>query len=167
MAARDIGDGAIAGVITGIIISILSLLLALIGLGALTRYADIRSVLGGLLPAVAGTAFEIPTIIRMVLLLALVGMIIGAIYGAIYENIPAAGAIPKGIAFMLVVWAIFGLLIPLIIGTGEGEPAEITAASIVSSLISSIIWGAVLGWVFDWISRRAAEPGRAPIGDHP
>ena len=59
MASRDIGDGAIAGAITGFIIGVAAILLSLIGLGALTKYFDIRQVFGGLLPAVGGATLTI------------------------------------------------------------------------------------------------------------
>ncbi len=163
MAASDIGDGAIAGIITGTIIGIIMTMLALIGLSSLISYVNIDAVFGGLLPMAGSIAASLTAIITLLLFLAIVGLVLGAIYGAIYEDIPAAGAIGKGIAFMLVVWAIFGLLIPLIVGTGAGAPPEITAASIVSSLIASVIWGTLLGLAFVWVSRKAAAPGRASI----
>jgi hypothetical protein len=64
---------------------------------------------------------------------------------------------------MLVIWIIFGLLLPIIVGAGAGAPAGLSVASILSSLIAAIIWGALLGLTFIWVSRKAAAPGRAPI----
>jgi hypothetical protein len=108
MAARDVGDGAIAGAITGIIIGLAAIVLSLIGLGALTKYFDIRQVFGGLLPAVGGATLTITAMITILLFLAIVGLILGAIFGAIFENIPTLSAITKGIVFMIAIWVIFG-----------------------------------------------------------
>jgi hypothetical protein len=163
MAARDIGDGAIAGIITGIIIGVIMILLALIGLSALMSYIDINAVFGGLLPMAGGIAASVTAMITLLLFTAIVGLILGAIFGAVYENIPTAGAVTKGIVFMLVIWVIFGLLLPIVVGAGTRAPAGLTVASIISSLVAAIIWGALLGLTFIWVSRRAAAPGRAPI----
>jgi hypothetical protein len=163
MAARDIGDGAIAGIITGVIIGVLAILMALTGLASLVSYIDINRVFGGLLPAVGGIAASLTAMITLLLFTAIVGLILGAIYGAIYENIPTTSAITKGIVFLLALWVIFGLLLPILVGVGARVPAGVTMMGIFSSLIAAAIWGAVLGLTFIWVSRRTAAPGRAPV----
>jgi hypothetical protein len=163
MAARDTGDGAIAGIITGIIMGVITILLALAGLSTLLSYVDINAVFGGLLPMAGGIAVSLTAIITLFLFLAIVGLILGAIYGAVFENIPTTSAITKGVAFMLAIWAIFGLFIPIIVGVGARAPGTVTAASIISALIAAVIWGALLGLTFIWVSKKAAVPGGAPI----
>lgn len=166
MSARDIGDGAIAGIITGIIIGVVMILLTIIGLGALASYIDINAVFasfGGRLPVIGGAAAGMVAMISFLLFTAFVGLILGVIFGALYENIPTTSAVTKGIVLLLVLWVIFGLLLPLVAGMGLRAGAGVTAVSIITSLIAAVIWGALLGLTFVWVARRTMAPGRAPV----
>jgi len=163
MATRDIGDGAIAGIITGIIMGILAILLGLIGLASLVSVVDIRSVFGGLIPITSITAASISAMITLLLFMAIIGLIVGAVFGALYEYIPTANAITKGIIFLLAIWVIFGLLIPLVLAAGGALPVALTATGIVTALVAAIIWGGVLGLIFAWVVRRTEAPERRPI----
>ena len=163
MATRDIGDGAIAGIITGIIMGIVAIFLALIGLASIVSIVDVRTVFGGLIPITGIAIASITGMITLLLFMAIIGLIIGAIFGAIYEYIPTASAITKGIIFLLGIWVIFGLLIPLVLSAGGALPVALTATGIVTALVASIIWGAVLGLIFAWVVRRTGAPVRRPI----
>lgn len=160
MAAKDIGDGAIAGIITGIIMGVLAILLALVGLASIVSLVDIRSIFGGMLPIVGATAASLTAMITLLLFMAIIGLILGAVFGAVYENIPTAHAITKGIIFLLAIWVIFGLLIPLVLSAGKALPTTLTMAGIVSALVAAIIWGGLLGLVFSWIAKRTGAPTR-------
>jgi hypothetical protein len=96
-----------------------------------------------------------------------VGLILGAIFGAILEHIPTTNVVTKGIIFLVAIWVIFGLLLPIVVGLGARVPAGVTAMSILTSLVAAIIWGAVLGAVFSWVSRRAAAPTRPAVRTPP
>ena len=163
MAARDIGDGAIAGIITGIIIGVIAILLALLGFASLTSYININSVFGGLLPGAGIAAATLTAMISLLLFTAIVGLILGAIFGAIFENIPTTSAVTKGVIFLLVIWVIFGLLLPILVSLGAKVPPGVTVAGILTSLIAAIIWGALLGLTFAWVSKRTAVTGGAPV----
>lgn len=169
MAARDITDGAIAGAITGLIIGILTIILGAIGLASIGQYININNVLGGFLPGVSGAGLTISASIVLLIFLAIVGLILGIVFGALYERIPTSSAVSKGVVFMVAVWVVFGLLIPLILGLGAmgARAAGVTFASIVTSFIASIIWGAILGAVFTWVARRAAAPTRPVVRTPP
>ena len=88
----------------------------------------------------------------------IVGLILGAIFGAILEHVPTANVVTKGIVFMLVIWVIFGLLLPIVARMSMRLPAGAASVGIITSLIAAIIWGAVLGEAFAWVARRAAKP---------
>ncbi len=161
MAGRDIGDGAIAGAIAGFIIGLAMLILALIGLGSLTRFVNINAVFGGFLPGLGTTVLGTITAVLVFLVFTIiVGLILGAIFGVILEHIPTANVVTKGIIFMLALWVIFGLLLPIVARMSTRLPAGAASAGIITSLIAAIIWGAVLGAAFNWVARRAAEPTR-------
>lgn len=161
MAGRDIGDGAIAGAITGFIIGLAMIILAVIGLGSLTRFVNINEVFGGFLPG-AGTAVlaTITAVLVFLVFTIIVGLILGAIFGGILEHIPTANVVTKGIIFMLAIWVIFGLLVPIVVRLSTRMPAGAASAGIITSLIAAILWGVVLGAVFAWVARRNVEPTR-------
>jgi hypothetical protein len=163
MAARDVTDGAIAGLITGVIIAVLTIVLGLIGLASLGQYVNINRVLGGYLPGVNGAGLTVSASIALLVFLAVVGLILGIIYGALFEGIPTLHPVSKGIVLLVALWVVFGLIIPLLLGFGASAPAVITFASIVTSLIAAIIWGAVLGAIFIYISRRVGAPTRPVV----
>jgi hypothetical protein len=164
MAGRDIGDGAIAGAITGLIIGLVMIVLALIGLGSLARFVNINAVFGGFLPGVGTTVLATVTAVLVFLVFTIiVGLILGAIFGALLEHIPTANLVTKGVIFMLAIWVIFGLLLPIIIRFSTRVPAGAASASIITSLVAAIIWGAILGETFAWVARRAAEPTRPVV----
>ncbi len=163
MATKDIGDGAIAGIITGVIMGILAILLTLIGLASLVAFVDVRSVLGGLLPLVGLAAASVTAMITLLLFMAIIGLILGAIFGAIYENIPTTNAVTKGIIFLLGVWVIFGLLVPVILSIGGALPYALSAWGILTALVAAIIWGGVLGVIFHWVAGKVAAPTRPVV----
>jgi hypothetical protein len=163
MSTREIGDGAIAGIITGIIMGVLAILLALIGLASLVSVVDIRSVLGGMIPITGLTLASISAMITLLLFMAIIGLVIGAVFGSVYEYIPTVNAITKGLIFMLAIWVIFGLLIPLVLSAGGALPVALTATGIVTALVAALIWGAVLGLIFAWVVRKTGAPARRPI----
>ncbi|BAI61613.1 conserved hypothetical protein [Methanocella paludicola SANAE] len=163
MATNDIGDGAIAGIITGVIMGILALLLALIGLASLVAFVDVRSIFGGVMPIAGFAAASLTAMIALLLFMAIVGLILGAIFGGIYEKIPTTSAVTKGIVFLLAIWVIFGLLIPILLSAGGAMPTALTATSIISALIAAIIWGGLLGMMFHWVSGKTAAPARPVV----
>ncbi|AFC99774.1 hypothetical protein Mtc_1019 [Methanocella conradii HZ254] len=158
MASKDIGNGAIAGIITGVIMGVLSILMALIGLASLLAFVDVRSVFGGMLPAVGFAAASLTAMITLLLFMAIIGLILGAIFGAIIESIPTGNSVTKGIVFLLAIWVVFGLLIPIILKAGGTLPTSLTTTGIVTALVAAIIWGGLLGVVFDWVSKKAGVP---------
>ncbi len=163
MATKDIGDGAIAGIITGVIMGILAILLALIGLASLVAFIDVRSVFGGLMPIAGFAAASLTAMITLLLFMAIVGLILGAIFGEIYERIPTTNAVTKGIIFLLAVWVIFGLLIPILLSAGGALPMSLTATGIISALVAAAIWGGLLGVIFHWVSGKTAAPTRPVV----
>ena len=158
MATRDIGDGAISGIITGVVMGVLAILLALIGLASIVAFVDVRSVFGGLMPIAGFAAASITAMITLLLFMAIIGLILGAVFGELYEKIPTANAVTKGIIFMVAVWVIFGLLIPILLSAGGAVPVALTAYGILSSLVAAVIWGGLLGVIFHWVSGKVAEP---------
>jgi len=160
MATKDIGDGAIAGIITGVIMGILAILMALIGLASLVAFVDVRSVFGGLLPIAGIVAASLTALITLLLFMAIIGLILGAIFGAIYESIPTPHAVTKGIVFLLAIWVIFGLLVPIILSVGGALPTALSAWGIISALVAAVIWGGLLGVIFHWVTGKAAAPTR-------
>lgn len=163
MATKDIGDGAIAGIITGVIMGILAVLLTLIGLASLVAFVDVRSVFGGLLPLVGIAAASVTALITLLLFMAIIGLILGAIFGAVYESIPTTGAVTKGIIFLLAIWVIFGLLVPVLLSVGHALPVAMSMWGILTALVAAIIWGGLLGVVFHWIAGRMAAPTRPVV----
>lgn len=163
MATNDIGDGAIAGIITGVIMGILALLLALIGLASLVAFVDVRSIFGGVMPIAGFAAASLTAMIALLLFMAIVGLILGAIFGGIYEKVPTTSAVTKGIVFLLAIWVIFGLLIPILLSAGGAMPTALTATGIISALIAAIIWGGLLGMMFHWVSGKTAAPARPVV----
>lgn len=163
MATREIGDGAVAGIITGIIMGILAIFLALLGLASLVSVVDVRTVFGGMIPITGMAIASIAAMITLLLFMAIMGLIIGAVFGAIYEYIPTVNAITKGIIFLLCIWVIFGLLIPLVLSAGGALPIALTATGIVTALVAAVIWGAVLGLIFAWVVRKTGAPVRRPV----
>jgi hypothetical protein len=163
MATKDIGDGAIAGIITGVIMGILAILMVLVGLASLVAFVDVRSVFGGLLPLVGLTAASLTAMITLLLFMAIIGLILGAIFGAIYESIPTAHAVTKGIIFLLAIWVIFGLLVPIILSAGHALPIALSMWGIVTALVASIVWGGLLGVIFHWVAKKAAAPTRPVV----
>lgn len=163
MATNDIGDGAIAGIITGVIMGILALLLALIGLASLVAFVDVRSIFGGVMPIAGFAAASLTAMIALLLFMAIVGLILGAIFGGIYEKIPTTNAVTKGIVFLLAIWVIFGLLIPILLSAGGAMSTALTATGIISALIAAIIWGGLLGMMFHWVSGKTAAPARPVV----
>jgi hypothetical protein len=161
MAGKDIGDGAIAGIITGVIIGVLSILMALIGLASLLAFVDVRSVFGGLLPALGFAAASLTAMVTLLLFMAIIGLILGAIFGAIFESIPTQNSVTKGIVFLLAIWVIFGLVIPILLRAGGVLPPTFTTTGIVTALVAAVIWGGLLGVIFDWVSKRTAAPSLA------
>ncbi|HTY90108.1 MAG TPA: DUF6789 family protein [Methanocella sp.] len=160
MATKDIGDGAVAGIVTGVIIGILAILLALVGLASLVAFVDVRSVFGGLMPIAGFAAASITAMITLLLLMAIIGLILGAIFGEFYEKIPTQNAVTKGIIFMLAVWVIFGLLVPILLSAGGALPTALTATGIISALVAALIWGGLLGLIFHWVTGKTAAPER-------
>lgn len=158
MAAKDIGDGAIAGIITGVIMGFLAILLALVGFASMVAFVDIRSVMGGIMPVTGFAAASLTAMITVLLFMAIIGLILGAVFGALFENIPTVHAVTKGIVFLLAVWVVFGLLVPLVLRAGAALPTALTATSIVSALVAAVIWGGLLGLVFGWIAKRTGAP---------
>ncbi len=163
MATRDIGDGAIAGIITGVIMGILAILMALIGLASLVAFVDVRSIFGGLIPIAGVAAASLTAMITLLLFMAIIGLILGAIFGAIFENIPTEHAVTKGIVFLLGVWVIFGLLIPIVLSAGGALPVALTLTGIVSALVAALIWGGLLGLVFSWVAKKTGAPTRPVV----
>ena len=163
MATKDIGDGAIAGIITGVVMGVLAILLALIGLASLVAFVDVRSVFGGLMPIAGFAAASITAMITLLLFMAIIGLILGAIFGELYEKIPTTSAVTKGIVFMLAIWVIFGLLVPIIMSIGGALPVALTAVGILSELIAAIIWGGLLGVIFHWVSGKTAAPTKPVV----
>jgi hypothetical protein len=160
MATKDIGDGAIAGIITGVIMGILSMLMALIGLASLVAFVNVRSIFGGFMPIAGFAAASLTAMITLLLFMSIVGLILGAIFGAIYENIPTANAVMKGIIFMVAIWVIFGLLIPILLNAGGALSTSLTTTGIVTALVAAIVWGGLLGVVYHWVAGKTAEPTR-------
>jgi len=160
MATKDIGDGAIAGIITGVIMGILAILMALVGLASLVAFVDVRSVFGGLLPIAGFAAASVTAMITLLLFLAIIGLILGAIFGAIYESIPTAHAVTKGIIFLLAIWVIFGLLVPIILSAGGALPVALSVWGIITALVAAVVWGGLLGVLFHWVAKKAAAPTR-------
>jgi hypothetical protein len=163
MATKDIGDGAIAGIVTGVIMGFLAILLALVGFASMVAFVDIRSVLGGILPLTGLAAASLTAMITVLLFLAIIGLVLGAVFGALYEEIPTVSSVTKGIVFLLAVWVVFGLLVPLVLKAGTAMPMALTAMGIVTALIAAVIWGGLLGLVFSWIAKRTAAPARAIV----
>lgn len=163
MATNDIGDGAIAGIITGVIMGVLAILLALIGLASLVAFVDVRSIFGGIMPIAGFAAASLTAMIALLLFMSIVGLILGAIFGGIYEKIPTTSAVTKGIIFLLAIWIIFGLLIPILLSAGGAMPAALTATGIISALIAAVIWGGLLGIMFHWVSGKTAAPTRPVV----
>ncbi len=163
MATRDIGDGAIAGIITGVIMGILAILLALIGLASLVGFVDVRSVFGGLLPIAGFAAASLTAMITLLLFMAIIGLILGAVFGAIYESVPTTNAVTKGIIFMLALWVIFGLLVPIILSAGHALPIAVSIWGVITALVAAVLWGGLLGVIFHWISGRVAAPARPVV----
>jgi hypothetical protein len=163
MATNDIGDGAIAGIITGVIMGVLALLLALIGLASLVAFVDVRSIFGGVMPIAGFAAASLTAMIALLLFMAIVGLILGAIFGGIYEKIPTMSAVTKGIIFLLGIWVIFGLLVPILMSAGGMMPASLTVTGIISALIAAAIWGGLLGMMFHWVSGKTAAPARPVV----
>jgi hypothetical protein len=161
MATKDIGDGAIAGIITGIIMGVLAMLMALVGLASIVAFVDVRSVFGGLMPMAGFAAASLTAMITLLLFMAIIGLILGAIFGAIYEDIPTANPVSKGIVFLVAIWVIFGLLIPIILSAGGAVPIALTATGIVSSLVAAVIWGGLLGVIYNWVAKKTEAPARA------
>ncbi|HEY3422785.1 MAG TPA: DUF6789 family protein [Methanocellaceae archaeon] len=160
MGAKDIGDGSIAGIVTGVVMGFLAILLALIGLASMMAFVDIRSVMGGIIPITGLAAASLTAMITVLLFMAIIGLILGAVFGAIYEEIPTAHSVTKGIIFLLAIWVIFGLLIPLVLKAGTAMPIALTSMGIVTALIAAVIWGGLLGLVFSWIAKRTGAPAR-------
>jgi hypothetical protein len=158
MATKNIGDGAIAGIITGLIMGILTILLAVIGFASLVAFVDVRSVMGGMAPMTGIAIASLTAMITLLLFMAIIGLIIGAVFGAVYEDIPSMHVVTKGIIFLIAVWFIFGLLIPLVLGAGGAVPVALTLTGIVTALIATIIWGGMLGLIFEWVVRRTGAP---------
>lgn len=163
MATKDIGDGAVAGIITGVIIGILAILLALIGLASLVAFVDVRSVFGGLMPIAGFAAASITAMITVVLFMAIIGLILGGIFGELYEKIPTANAVTKGIIFLLGVWVIFGLLVPMLLRAGGAFTTSLTTTGILSALVAAVIWGGLLGVLFHWVAGKTEAPTRPVV----
>jgi len=163
MATNDIGDGAIAGIITGVIMGILALLLALIGMASLVAFVDIRSIFGGR-HADRGLCCRIAHGDDSALIIH--GHHRADPGSDLRRDIrkdPETSAVTRGIVFMLAIWVIFGLLIPIVVSAGGMMPAALTATGIISALIAAAIWGGLLGIVFSWVSKRTAAPARPVV----
>jgi hypothetical protein len=162
LTVRDIKNGALAGLLTGLIIRVLAVFLSFIGLAILGRYFDINDVLSGTLPGLNVVGPISVSFFTLLLSLVIIGTILGIVYGALYELIPTANAISKGVIFMLAIWAILWLLIPLILGSGitGARATGVNFTNIVPSFIAAIIWGAILGATFTWVTRRSRAPTR-------
>src|SRR5271157_1095107 len=158
MATKYIGDGAIAGIITGIIMGILTVLLALIGLASFVAFVDVRSVLDGMVPMASFAAVSLTAMITLLLFMAIIGLILGAVFGAVYEGIPSMHAVTKGIVYLIAIWVIFGLFIPIVLSAGGAVPIALTLTGVVTALVAAIIWGGVLGLIFEWVARRTSAP---------
>jgi hypothetical protein len=139
---KDLGDGAIAGVLTGIVVTLISFLLQGLGI-APTMVISRISYSGG-----------IASSLTILIFMGVIGLAIGALFGILYARIPADESIPKAIAYMLLIWVILGLLLPFIIRTGAGIPMTVTITDIMGSLIISIIWGTILGQMFTWVAGK-------------
>jgi len=163
VATKDIGDGAIAGIITGVIMGILAILMTLIGLASLVAFVDVRSVFGGLLPIVGMAAASLTALIPLLLFMAIIGLILGAVFGAVYESIPTAHPVTKGIIYLLAIWVVFGLLVPIVLSLGGAVPMTLSAWGIVTALVAAIVWGGLLGIIFQWVAGRAAAPTRPVV----
>lgn len=163
MATKDIGDGAIAGIITGVIMGVLAILMALVGLASLVAFVDVRSVFGGLLPIAGFAAASLTAMITLLLFMAIIGLILGAVYGAIFESIPTNNAVTKGIIFLLAIWVIFGLLVPIVLSAGGALSTALSAIGIVSALVAAVIWGGLLGVIFIWVTKKTGVPTRPVV----
>ena len=164
MATNNIGDGAIAGAITGFIIGLVTIILGLIGLASLASYININAVFGGLLPGFGTVALATITgLLVFLVFTVIVGLILGAIFGAILEYIPTRSLLTKGVIFMVAIWVIFGLIIPVIVGASARLPAGLTATSVLISLIAAVIWGLVLGAALHWVISRTMAPVRGGV----
>jgi hypothetical protein len=150
MSEKDIGDGSIAGIIAGLIIGIL----AIIGLTSAFLIIDIEGIWR--LPIANFAPGPISAAITLLLLTSMIGLMTGAAYSALYENIPGDGPVSKGMIFFLLIWVIFGLLMPVAVGSGAGLSAGITAASVISSLIAVTIWGIILGLTYKMVKKQVS-----------
>lgn len=125
---RGMTAGAKAGVVFGIIFSIL---------GIAYTYATLEP------GYVIVTERAIGLVIGYMIAGAIVGAIFGAIYAAAYNSLPGAKSILKGLSLGIVWWIVVGLGIAYLLGT------EINIYNAVSSLISALIWGALIGFFWD------------------
>lgn len=125
---RGMTAGAKAGVIFGIILSIL---------GVVYTYATLEP------GYVIVTERAIGLVIGYAIAGAIVGAIFGTIYAAAYNHLPGAKSILKGLSLGIVWWIVVGLGLAYLLGT------VIDIYHAVSSLISALIWGSLIGFFWD------------------
>ncbi len=125
---RGMTAGAKAGVVFGIIFSIL---------GIAYIYATLEP--GYII--VTERAFVL--VIGYAIAGAIVGSIFGMVYAAAYDRLPGAKSILKGLSLGIVWWIVVGLGLAYLLGT------VIDIYQIVSSLISALIWGSLIGFFWD------------------
>ena len=118
-------SGAAAGVIYGIIFSIIAIVYT---------YTQLEP----------GEYIVYERAIGFIIAYAIVGVIFGMIYAAAYSHLPGAKSISKGISIGVIWWIVIGLGLGYYLGTIESMPIHA-----VTSLISALIWGVLVGFFWD------------------
>ena len=134
----DLTRGVIAGFVAGIVFGIISLIQHLMYVMIVSpATTDPWSVL------LIGMFF-------IMLPASLVGLVFGLVYAAAYNVLPGSTGVNKGIAFSVVFWLIYHVLL-------GGLPFFFAPAlwvgfvvnSVIVGFILSLVWGLTLGWVWD------------------
>jgi hypothetical protein len=143
--------GVVAGIIYGIILTVLSEIILFVEkstvMAALTVYAKDLSN-----SAITITASEIYNSEILIAPVGLIiegiigGLILGAIFGLVVHKLPGRNDKVKGIAFGIILWVLFDVLL------GLGDRAELGniyyLLTVISGLVGVVIYGYLLGLLF-------------------
>ena len=143
--------GAVAGILYGAVLAVLTEIILYVDkssiMSALSVYA--KEFSSSVITISASSLYNSEVTIEPVALIIegiIGGLILGAIFGLAVHRIPGRNDKVKGIAFGLILWILFDVLLGLLSRSEYGNTYYVL--TVVAGLVSVVIYGYILGVLF-------------------
>ncbi len=143
--------GAVAGILYGVVLSVLTEIILFVDkssiMSALSVYAKDFSTAGITLSASSLYNSEVAIApVGLIIEGIIGGLILGAIFGLAVHRIPGRNDKVKGVAFGIILWLLFDVLLGFLSRTEYGSTYYVL--TVAAGLVSVAIYGYVLGALF-------------------